>query len=594
MADIKTRDKVKGTIKTIDKAAVASERMKNSYAKTKDKAEHGFYTDENSATEYAADNASVTVERVAHEGVNQFDKQGRKGVKETKENISKTKDKISDFKLKRAVKTAESRTAKTGRSGIPVRNEIASLSPAQSTKTASQTEQSIRTSARSIEKTIKQSARSTERTGKTASKSTIKTAEKGIKTAEATSKAAIKTTQQAAKAAQKAAQASAKAAQRAAQAAKAAAKATVTAIKVAVKATIAAVKAIIAGTKALVAAIAAGGWVAVAVIIMVCLVGLLFGSVFGIFFSGEDSGTSLTMQNVVKEINAEYDDKLEKIKSDISHDVLEMSGSRAVWKEVLAVYSVRATIDPDNPQEVATMDKNKKELLSNIFWEMNEISSRTETKTETVIIETDDGHGNIVETETTVTLTYLYITVSHKSAEEMADKYSFNKDQRQQLAELLAEENNSLWSAVLYGISYGDGEIVSVALSQVGNIGGQPYWSWYGFGGRVDWCACFVSWCANECGYIEAGIIPKFAGCIPGSNWFKDRGQWQDNSFEPSAGHIIFFDWERDGLTDHVAIVEKCEDGIVYTIEGNSGDACRQSSYSVGNSVIYGYGIPEY
>ena len=581
MADIKTRDIVKGTIKIIDKAAVASERMKNSYAKTKDKAEHGLYAYENSTTEYATDKASGAVERVTNEGIHQFDKQGRKGVKESKENIGKVKDKISDFKHKRAVKTVESRTTQT------------SHSSAQAIKSVSQTKKSIKTSARSIEKTIKQSARSTGKTVKTA-KGTVKTAEKGIKTAKATSKAAIKTTQQAAKAAQAAAKASAKAAQKAAQTAKAATKATVTAIKVAVKATIAAIKAIIAGTKALIAAIAAGGWVAVAIIIIVCLVGLLFGSVFGIFFSGEDSYTSMTMRTVVREINTEYDDKLEKIKSDTAHDVLEMSGSRAVWKEVLAVYSVRTTTDPDNPQEVATMNKSKKELLSNIFWEMNEISSRTETKTETVITETDDGHGNIVETETTVTQTYLYITVSHKTAEEMADKYSFNTDQRQQLAELLAEENNSLWSAVLYGISYGDGEIVSVALSQVGNIGGQPYWSWYGFGGRVDWCACFVSWCANECGYIKVGIIPKFAGCIPGSNWFKDRGQWQDNSFEPSAGHIIFFDWEGDGLTDHVAIVEKCEDGLVYTIEGNSGDACRQSTYSVGSSVIYGYAIPAY
>ena len=163
-----------------------------------------------------------------------------------------------------------------------------------------------------------------------------------------------------------------------------------------------------------------------------------------------------------------------------------MSGSRAVWKEVLAVYSVKTTTDPDNPQGVATMDDNKKQLLKDIFWEMNEISSRTEDKTETQITESDDGHGNIVETETTVTQTYLYITVSHKTAEEMADKYGFNEEQRQQLSELLAEENNSLWSAVLYGITIGDGEIVTVALSQVGNAGGEPYWSWYGFDGRVE------------------------------------------------------------------------------------------------------------
>lgn len=118
---------------------------------------------------------------------------------------------------------------------------------------------------------------------------------------------------------------------------------------------------------------------------------------------------------------------------------------------------------------------------------MNQISSRTESKTETVITETDDGHGNIVETESTVTQTYLYITVSHKTAEEMAAQYGFNEEQKGYLAELLADENNYLWSQVLYGITGGDGQIVTVALSLVGNVGGQPYWSWYGFNSRVEW-----------------------------------------------------------------------------------------------------------
>ena len=178
------------------------------------------------------------------------------------------------------------------------------------------------------------------------------------------------------------------------------------------------------------------------------------------------------------------------------------------------------------------------------------------------------------------------------ASERMKSAYSKIKSKAEQ--GYYADENNSLWSQVLYGISVGDGEIVTVALSQVGNTGGQPYWSWYGFNSRVEWCACFVSWCANECGYIENGIIPKFAGCIQGSEWFKERGQWQDGSFTPEAGHIIFFDWEGDGLTDHVGIVERVENGTVYTVEGNSGDACRQNSYSIGSSVIYGYGIPAY
>lgn len=140
----------------------------------------------------------------------------------------------------------------------------------------------------------------------------------------------------------------------------------------------------------------------------------------------------------------------------------------------------------------------------------------------------------------------------------------------------------------------GNQAIVEVALTQLGNEGGQPYWSWYGFNSRVEWCACFVSWCAEQCGYIEGGFIPKFAGCISGANWFKERNQWQDRNYEPTAGDIIFFDWEGDGSTDHVGIVEKCENGVVYTVEGNSGDAVKQRQYTVGSSSIYGYGVPAY
>lgn len=427
-------------------------------------------------------------------------------------------------------------------------------------------------------------------------KGTIKTTSKSIKTAEKTAKASIKTSQQAAKAAQRTAQATARAARAAAHAARIAARTAVVAAKAAVKATVAAVKAIIAATKALIAAIAAGGWIAVLVIIVICLIGMIIGSCFGIFFSGEDSGTGQTMQTAVQEINTDYQENLDEIKTSHSYDVLEMSGSRAVWKEVLAVYAVKTTTDSDNAQEVATMDDEKLELLKDIFWQMNEISSSTSTQTETVIETSDDGNGNIVETETTVTQTYLYITVSHKTAEEMANQFGFNEDQREQMAELLADENNSLWSQVLYGITGGDGEIVTVALSQVGNVGGEPYWSWYGFGSRVEWCACFVSWCANECGYIEAGVIPKFAACASqGVPWFQERGLWQDNSYEPRPGDIIFFDWDdggQDGSSDHVGIVEKVENGRVYTVEGNSGDSVRQNSYPVGYYEIYGYGTP--
>ena len=464
-------------------------------------------------------------------------------------------------------------------------------------KTAKRPAQAMGQTAKATGRGAKGTIKSAQRTVKTAQR----TAKGTVKTAQHTSKTAIKTADHTAKAAQKTAQATAKAAKMTAHAARATAKTAATTAKAAAKGVSATVKAMIASVKALVAAIAAGGWVAILAVVIICLIGLIVGSCFGIFFSGEDSGTGQTMPAVVREINQEYEGKLDEIKNGTAHDTLEMSGSRAVWPEVLAIYAVKTTTDPDNPQEVATMDDSKKELLKEIFWAMNEISHRSETATTTQIVETDDGAGNIVEEEVEVTTTTLYITVTHKTADEMADAYNFTADQRAQLAELLAEENRSMWSSALYGIGVGDGEIVVVALSQLGNVGGQPYWSWYGFNSRVEWCACFVSWCANECGYLDAGVIPKTAGCISGSNWFKDRGLWQDNSYEPRPGDIIYFDWDnkgssgpQDGLADHVGIVEKVENGLVYTVEGNSGDSCRENRYAVGHYEIYGYGTPAY
>ena len=137
-------------------------------------------------------------------------------------------------------------------------------------------------------------------------------------------------------------------------------------------------------------------------------------------------------------------------------------------------------------------------------------------------------------------------------------------------------------------------DMVAVAQSQIGNVGGQPYWSWYGFESRVEWCAIFASWCANQCGYIDAGIVPKFAGCGVGVQWFQNRGQWLPGSATPEPGMLIFFQWygSDSSIADHVGIVESVADGRVYTIEGNSGDQVRRNSYPVGFGEIKGYGVP--
>ncbi len=145
-----------------------------------------------------------------------------------------------------------------------------------------------------------------------------------------------------------------------------------------------------------------------------------------------------------------------------------------------------------------------------------------------------------------------------------------------------------------YNIGIGNTKITQVAAAQIGNQGGKKFWSWYGFNGHVSWCACFVSWCADQCGYIKAGVMPKFSWVDDGVQWFKNRHQWQKRSYKPAPGDIIFFDWECDGSVSHVGIVESCDGRTVHTIEGNSGDACKRQSYSVGSSVIFGYGIPKY
>ena len=146
-------------------------------------------------------------------------------------------------------------------------------------------------------------------------------------------------------------------------------------------------------------------------------------------------------------------------------------------------------------------------------------------------------------------------------------------------------------------------EILLVAKAQIGNEGGDKFWKWYGFNEHVAWCACYVSWCANECGYIEKGIIPKFSVCTDGISWFKEKNEWHDRgeSYYPIIGDIIFFDWydengNQDGTSDHVGIVTRTdvENRNIYTIEGNTSNKCAERMYSFDDLQVMGYGSPKY
>ena len=477
MADIKTRQVNKGTIKTLDKNIVKVQKFKDNLVSAKDKTKETYENDYNSGTEYATNKVSKNMANTPN-NIYRMNKKGMENFRKTQENIQKTKENIE--KTKETIKKVQKK------------------------------------------RKVKQRAKNINKIRKNATK----TAKTTIKTADKTAKATKET-----------AKATAKATKRAIQTAKVAAKATAQAIKVAVKATIATIKAIIAGTKALIAAIIAGGWVSVIVIIVICLVALLCSSIYGIFFSSENGTDGKNMSSIISEINNEYINKITNIQKNTKHDEYDIKSDRAEWKNVLAIYSAKVS-DGKDDVELMTLSEDREKTLKQVFWDMNNISSSTEKVTKQITTTDDKGNSKTENKEQTI----LHITITSKSIEEMMQMYNFNSKQKEQVEELLKSEYAKLWSAVIYGSSVGSNDIVQVALAQVGNVGGQPYWSWYGFEARVEWCACFVSWCANECGYIEAGIIPKFAGCEnEGVAWFKTCGLWKDGGYSPKPRRYYIF-----------------------------------------------------
>ncbi|PKD31115.1 CHAP domain protein [Ruminococcus bromii] len=579
MADIKTRDTVKGTIKTLDKAAVAGQKMKQAYIATKDKAEHSVNTNENTAEEYAADKTEAGIDEIAHKGAYAFDKAGRKGVQETKQNIQSAKEGIQRFKQQRAEKAMNAQKTQ----GRPT--------TVGSSSAQTQTTSAIRTLEKP-EKMVKQSATSAGKKNiKLAGKEAAKTTQRSVKTAEHTARASIKTSQQTAKAAQKTAQATVKASRKAAQAAKKAAKATADTVKATAKATVATVKAIIAGTKALVAAIAAGGWIAVLIIMIV----VLFGAAVAMFGGGSDSNSYTPVsaeveayEPIIQKYAKEYGipEYVELIKA----VMMQESGGRGLdpMQAAEGSFNTRYPHEPNGIKDPEySIQCGVQELKAALT--SAEVESPIDMERIKLALQGYNfGNG------------YISWAKSKYGGYSYANAVEFSTQQAQRLG--WDSYGDTQYPAHVlryypYGRAFTAGSnqaIVEVALTQIGNEGGQPYWSWYGFDSRVEWCACFVSWCADQCGYIDSGLIPKFAGCIDGANWFKSNNRWNDRNYEPKAGDIIFFDWEDDGTTDHVGIVEKCENGTVYTVEGNSGDACRQRQYTVGSRNIYGYGIPAY
>lgn len=578
MANIKTRDSVKGTIKTFDKAAIASQRMKQAYVQTKDKAEHSIQTDESSAEEYAANKTQESIGETVSKSAYASDKLGRKSVEITKDNISKARDKMPEIK------------ENVSRAKDNFKAHRASQSLKKQHTYAQNTNKIIKTVEHS-EKTIRQSVTSAgNKSIKIASKQSAKTVGKSVKTAEQTAKASIKTTQQAAQATKRGAEATVKVAQKAAQATKAAAQATARTIRAAARLMVEAIKAIIAGTKALISAIIAGGQVSVFVIVVV----VLFGAALSLYGGSENS----TYTPVSAEVEA-YDPVIRTYAQEhgipeyvelIKAVMMQESGGRGN-DPMQASESGYNTRYPNTPNGITDPEYSINIGVKTLAVSINEAEVESPIDMERIKLALQGyNYGN----------GYISWAKTNYGGYTVANAMEFSDMKAQELGWSNYGDKQYVSHVLRYypfGRAFttgGNQMIVEIALSQEGNVGGEPYWSWYGFNSRVEWCACFVSWCANEGGYIESGIIPKFAGCINGSQWFMNNNQWADRNYEPSAGDIIFFDWENDGITDHVGFVQRTENGMVYTIEGNSSDQCRQRSYSVGSNVIYGYGLPAY
>ena len=342
------------------------------------------------------------------------------------------------------------------------------------------------------------------------------------------------------------------------------------------------------------------------ILILASLIAAIVASAFGIFFAGDTSAEETrTLQEVVLEINAEFNAAVENIENTVSHDEVTKEGYQAPWPEVLSVYSVYVTTKTDGATDVVHLTDEHVEILKDIFWQMNTITYTTEVVKETIQVpdldsdgnQKKDKDGNLLYKEETVSKTILHISINHLTATEEASKLSFNTEQMAQLNELLDARYASLWSQLLKGVG-GSSELVNLALSQLGNEGGEKYWRWAGLDTRCEWCALFVSWCAEQTGLMGSGQIPYFSFVSDGVDWFKDKGRWIDGADVNSSnydkkiypGMIIFFDWEPDGKPNHVGIVTKVSDGYIYTVEGNKGDAVAEGTYSADSIYVFGFG----
>ena len=427
MSEIEIKKVAEKALKTTDNLGIATEKAKGIALKAKEKVSESVSDNSESPVNYAVNKIQDDAKNVSEDAIYLFNKQGKKSVNKTVKNTKKLEQSIEEVRAKRKIKKDKSKVNNPDRYTPKAPDDTVMIDDIVSKNTPKNTQNKVRSAS-------------------------------SIKTKETVS--AVKSNQPIINASKQSVKDTAKAINKSSQIAKETAKQFAKGAKKAARATKRAIKAMIESTKALVNAIIAGGWVSVVIIILISLVAALCSSFYGIFFSSETSQSGMNITSVIQQINNEFDDKIDEIKSSGSFDGVEVIVSRSNWKDILSIYAVKTTTDENNPMEVATVDENKKSILSSIFWDMNNISKSVETRTETITKESTDEQDNKIETTKQVEKKYIVITLSGKTAEDMSVSYSFNDTQKKYLAELMSDKNNKLWASLIYnigGVSGGSG-----------------------------------------------------------------------------------------------------------------------------------------
>ena len=566
--DIKTKNSIKD-IKSIDKAAIAGERIRIATAKTKDRFEEQTDTQYDSPHEYATSQVSSHAKHYTN-----------KTVVETKIQSQKihqyAKYKIKTRKEKQKVIADDEIISESGSYASSARAISNSPQLDSSEVEKPQIRNSKIKTKEPVQKDIKSTDRKSKKGLKKSDKSAVKSIQKGGKSIKETSKMSIKTSQEIAK---QSVIKSVKTSKESYHTVKELGRKSINAVKK----TANAAKRTIEATRTAIAFICSIGWIAILIILLIALIG-------GVFMTGSSNngeGNQLSTEVIahtatLQKYANEYE--IPHFLNALQAIMMQESGGKGNDPMQASECPFNKKF-PNIPNGITNPDYSIKVGVQNFaecLKQSNCIDPLDIPSLSLALQGYNFGNG------------YIDWALKNFGAYSQGNAKVFSDEQAHKHGWSNYGDPEYVPHVLRYyqfsGIGASGSKLVDIATSQIGNQGGTPYWSWYGYKERVEWCACFISWVAYQSGDLDI-TIPKFAAVVDGVKWYRDKGKWQDRNYIPKSGDIIFFDWEQDGTPDHVGIVEKVEDGIIYTIEGNSNDQCRKKAYTLKHAVIYGYGV---